>query len=258
MTDDSRFPAERAQSILNQLRERGRVVASELALQFAVSEDSIRRDLRELATQGLCQRVHGGAVLPTPVVVAFPQRAQLDRPGKSGLAALTCSLLQAGQVIFLDAGTTNLAIAQLLPQRIGLTVITSAPQIAIAAGQREGVNVVLIGGDFSPATGGVVGSEALLQIQRLRVDIGIPGACTVDASSGIWAMNSEEAALKRAVVAASARVIIVAASEKLGARGTYQIADINEIDDLVVDAEAPELQLQTFTDAGIGVHRIPR
>lgn len=256
MTDDNRFPAERAKSILAILHEQGRVVAGELAVRFSVSEDSIRRDLRDLASQGLCQRVHGGAVLLAPGYAPFPQRTAHVEHCKADLAGLTCSLLVRGQVIFLDAGTTNLAIAHCLPQKADLTIVTTSPQIAIVASQRERVKVVLIGGCFSPSTGGVLGAEALAQIQRLRVDVSILGVCAVDSSKGIWAMNSEDAALKRGIVAASSRVIVTASSEKLGAQGTYHVATLSEVDDIVVDALAPTFHLKAFADAGIAVHQL--
>lgn len=256
MIEYSHFPAERAKNILALLREQGRVVAGELAVRFSVSEDSIRRDLRDLASQGLCQRVHGGAVLPAPGYVPFPQRTGQGLHGKAGLAALACSLLGRDEVVFLDAGTSNLAIAQCLPQASGLTIVTTSPHVAIAASQREGVSVVLIGGGFYPAIGGVVGAEALAQVQRLRVDVSIPGVCAVDSSTGIWAMDAEDAALKRSIVAASSRVIVVAGNEKLGARGTWHVANIAEIDDIVLDALAPAFHLKAFADAGLAVHQV--
>lgn len=256
MSEHNRLPAERAETILALLREQGRVLAGELALRFSVSEDSIRRDLRDLASRGLCQRVHGGAVLPTPGYPPFPQRSGQSLSGKADLAALTCTLLARGDVVFLDAGSTNLAIAQCLPQGADLSIVTNSPHIAIAASQREGVGVVLIGGAFSPSIGGAVGAEALAQVQRLRVDVGIPGACAVDASTGIWAMSAEDAALKRGIVAASARVILVAGSDKLGAQGRFQFAQLAEIDDVVVEAGAPAFHLQAFADAGLGVHQV--
>ncbi len=256
MMDDNRFPAERAQKILALLQERGRVVAGELALLFSVSEDSIRRDLRDLASQGLCQRVHGGAVLPAPGYAPFAQRAEQRQQGKTNLATLACSLLKHGDVVFLDAGTANLAIAQCLPQRAELTVVTTSPHIAIAAAEREGMKVVLIGGALSAPTGGVLGAEALAQVQRLRVDVGIPGACALDPATGVWAMDAEDAALKRSIVAASARVIVTAVSEKLGAQGHYQVAHTAEVDDVVLDALAPAFHLQAFADAGLAVHQV--
>ncbi|MET4599869.1 DeoR/GlpR family transcriptional regulator of sugar metabolism [Stenotrophomonas sp. 2694] len=256
MTSDPTLPAERTQLILQELRQQGRVVAAELARRYAVSEDSIRRDLRELAAQGLCQRVYGGAVLPAPKAVPLRERMTQDRTGKDELAARVCTLLQPGQVLLIDAGSTNLAIAQQLPGALGLTVITNAPQIATAAAWREGTTVQLIGGRLA-AGGGAVGAEALAQVQRLRADVYLPGPCAVDVDTGVWAMDAEEATLKRAMVACSSRIIVAATSEKLGARGNWQIASLDDIDDLVLTTSAPPALAARFRAAGITVHPTP-
>lgn len=254
MPEDTRFPVERAQTVLDLLREHGRVSSSDLAARFGVSEDSIRRDLRELASQGLCKRVYGGAVRAMPELASFEQRVQQGAPLKAGLAAGVCALLQPGQRVFLDAGTTNLAVAQALPEHSELIAITNSPQIAIAAAQRRGVGVHLIGGEFSPGAGAVLGAEALSQLQRLRVDVCIPGTCALDSFTGVWATNAEEAALKRQAIASSARVIVAVPVDKLGTEGSHQVATLSEIDDLVLPAGASDAYIHAFTGAGIRVH----
>ncbi|EMF59320.1 DeoR/GlpR family DNA-binding transcription regulator [Stenotrophomonas maltophilia] len=254
--DPSPLPAQRTRQILEVLRQQGRVVAAELARRYAVSEDSIRRDLRELAAQGLCQRVYGGAVLPPPKERPLRERLTRDRGDKAELAARVCALLQPGQVVLLDAGSTNLAIAQQLPAALGLTVITNAPQIAVAASLHEGTSVQLIGGRLASG-GGAVGAEALAQVQRLRADVYLPGPCAVDGDTGVWAMDAEEATLKRAMVACSSRIIVAATTEKLGARGHWQIASLDEIDDLVLTTSAPPALAARFHAAGIAVHPTP-
>lgn len=253
MSDD-RFPAERAQVVLDLLREHGRVSSSDLAVRFGVSEDSIRRDLRELASQGLCKRVYGGAVRASVEVPSFDHRVQHGAAAKAGLASGICALFQPGQTIFLDAGTTNLAVAQILPEHAGLTITTNAPQVAIAASQRRGVNVQLIGGLFVAESGAVLGAEALTQVQRLRMDVCVPGACALDPVTGVWAVNAEEAALKRQLVANSSRVIVAASPEKLGTEGSCRIAELSEVDDLVLSTGASDLHRRAFANAGIRVH----
>lgn len=258
MSEESRFPSERAHAVLELLREHGRVSSGDLAARFGVSEDSIRRDLRELASQGLCKRVYGGAVRATLEVAAFEQRVQQGAPGKDGLASGVCALLQPGQSIFLDAGTTNLAVARHLPEHSQLSIITNAPQIAIAAGQRRGVRVQLIGGVFFPETGGVLGAEALSQLQGLRMDVCVPGVCALDSRTGAWATNAEEAALKRQAVPSSSRVIVAASAEKLGTEGSHHIVALSEVDDLVIAAGISDAHLQAFAGAGIRVHQLPQ
>lgn len=256
--NDTRFPAERAQVVLKLLHQHGRVSSSDLALQFGVSEDSIRRDLRELASNGLCKRVYGGAVRATPSVASFDQRLHQDATGKEILGFGICSLFEKGQTVFLDAGTTNLAIAQCLPDRADLTLITNSPQIAIAAGERRIAQVQLVGGSFFAEVGGVVGAEAISQVRRLRVDVCVPGACALDFCTGVWASNAEEAALKRQIVTNSSRVIVAASPKKLGTVAAYHIIDLSEIDDIVVNEGISESHLQKFTESGIRVHQFPQ
>ena len=133
------LPQERQHGILQRLRSRGRVVAAELSAEFAVSEDSIRRDLRELAARGLCKRVYGGA-LPLSAAAAPLQQRRGEQVGrKLALARKAATLVREGQVLLIDTGSTNAAIASSLPERMGLTVITNAPDIALALYEREGV-----------------------------------------------------------------------------------------------------------------------
>jgi len=94
-------------------------------------------------------------------------------------------------------------------------------------------------------------------VQRLRADVYLPGPCAVDGDTGVWAMDAEEATLKRAMVACSSRVIVAATTEKLGARGNWQIASLDEIDDLVLTTTAPPALAARFRAAGIAVHPTP-
>ena len=118
---------ERLDLIRAQLARQGKVLANDLAAQFGVSEDTIRRDLRELARQGFCRRVYGGALLPSPDSGSLAARVSSHQDAKAELARTTSRLLRDGQTLFIDAGSTNLAIANALPQELKLTVVTNAP-----------------------------------------------------------------------------------------------------------------------------------
>src|ERR1700728_3403779 len=132
------LPEERQREILRRLNSHGRVVAAELAAAFAISEDSIRRDLRELAARGLCRRVYGGALPVGPDLPPVSLRRGLQVEAKLRLAHQAASLVRAGQTILIDAGSTNSAIADALPDRMDLTVVTTAPDIAQRLMDREG------------------------------------------------------------------------------------------------------------------------
>lgn len=240
--DPDALPQERQQRILDLLRKQGRVVANELALAFAVSEDSIRRDLREMAAKGLCWRVYGGALLPTPQFDALPERVGRDDPERSALAAHAASLLLPGQVVLMDAGSTNVAIARAL-RGTALTVVTNSPAVADALSGAQAAEVVMIGGRIDPRSGGAIGSIALQQLAELQADVCIPGICAVDPETGIWGINAEECAFKQAMLRVSATTLIVAGNEKLGARGSFRIAGIEQVDQLLIsDRVGTEMQ----------------
>ena len=148
------LPQERKHEILTRLRTEGRVSAAQLAGMFDISEDSIRRDLRELAARGLCRRVYGGALLPSTPLSPFRQRQEENAPRKQALAKVAASLVQPNQVLLIDAGSTNNAIAAALPERHGLTVATNAPSIAQQLMAREGFEVMLVGGRIDISAGG--------------------------------------------------------------------------------------------------------
>ncbi len=249
------LPQERQQQILQRLRERGRVVAAELSVEFAVSEDSIRRDLRELAAQGLCKRVYGGALPLSAAVAPLRQRRREHAERKLALARKAATLVRQGQVLLIDAGSTNAAVAAALPERYALTVVTNAPDVAQILMEREGFEVLLIGGRIDPRIGGAVGARALQDIERVRADLCFPGACAIDAEGGLWGFDSEEALLKRSMIEASGETVVVATSDKLGAVATHRIAGIGEVQHLVVEHDAGRSLRAAFSAHGVSVHR---
>ncbi|MEW9623097.1 DeoR/GlpR family DNA-binding transcription regulator [Rhodanobacter sp. S2-g] len=249
------LPQERQQRILQRLRSHGRVVAAELAAEFAVTEDSLRRDLRELAAQGLCRRVYGGA-LPVSVPATPLRQRRAEHVGrKLALARKAVELVREGQVLLIDAGSTNAAIAAALPERMGLTVVTNAPDIALALYEREGFGILLLGGRVDPRIGGTAGAQTLQELRRIRADLCFPGACAIDAGSGLWGFDSEESLLKRAMVEASAETVVVATDDKLGAHATHRIVPVEAVRHLVVERSAGRAARNAFAAHGVLVHR---
>ena len=249
------MPQERQQWILQRLRSHGRVVAVELATEFEVSEDSIRRDLRELAAQGLCKRVYGGA-LPLPVASSPLKQRRVEHTGrKQALARKAATLVRQGQVLLIDAGSTNAAIAAALPERCGLTVVTNAPDVALALLDREGFEIQLIGGRVDPRIGGAVGAQAVKELQRIRADLCFPGACALDVEGGLWGFDSEESLLKRTMVEASGETVVVVTSDKLGAVATHRVAGLAEVQHLVVEHDVDKATRNAYAAHGVAVHR---
>lgn len=249
------LPGERLQAILGLLQVQGRVVASELATTFGVSEDSIRRDLRELAHQGKCRRVYGGALPAPPAATSLAERRELALDDKRDIGVLAAGLVKARQVLLIDAGSTNLSIVACLPEDLALTVVTNSPEVASMASARVGVQVVLLGGRYDARIGGTLGGRTLEQLREIRADLCFPGACALDAGCGTWAMDAEEAALKRAMIAASGITVIAATTEKLGPEGAYRVATADQVDHVLLDRNAPSEVVDGLRSAGIQVHQ---
>jgi len=249
------FPDERQRIILARLARDGRVLAAELAREFRTSEDTIRRDLRDLAGAGQCRRVYGGALPLSPAFGSWADRRAEATERKAALgsacAALVRPRLRAGAVLFLDAGSTNLAIARALPLDRDVTVVTNAPEIAAALTGQRGIELVVIGGRIDPRSGAAVGARALRDLRELRADLAILGACAVSAEAGIAAFGAEEAEFKRAVAARSASVAAAVLNDRLGTIAPFAIGPASTIAHLVVEADAPESEVASL--AGIGV-----
>jgi DeoR/GlpR family transcriptional regulator of sugar metabolism len=247
---------ERHALILAQLSADGRVLAAQLAQELNVTEDTIRRDLRDLAAAGLCQKVYGGAVrIPAAAESGtLTQRATRQLPDKSRLAAAASTLLSAGHVVFLDAGSSNLVIAEALPA-VPLTVITNAPLIAARLLDRPQLELIMIGGRVKQGIGASVGASALREIAAIRPDLYFIGACGVDLQAGVSAVDFEEAEFKRRVAALSKATAVVATADKLGVVAPYAVLPIAQLTHLVAPRQVDEKLLGTYAAAGTNVLR---
>lgn len=249
------LPQERQRLILERLAREGRVVAQELAQQFRTSEDTIRRDLRELAAAGLCHRVYGGALPLSPVATTRSEHEPLMPARQQALGEALAGLLSPGDVVFIDAGATNLAAMRAVPETLPLTVVTNAPRIAAELAERETIHVVVIGGLVDRRTGSTFAARALRDIGDLRPDVYLLGSCALDTVTGIGVYGFDEAEFKRAMLAQSRRVIAAASSDKLGVGAPFAVAPLRALRDLVVEADAPAETVGLFQQEGVNIHR---
>ncbi|SHN03485.1 transcriptional regulator, DeoR family [Pseudomonas asturiensis] len=240
------FPGERQQLIHERLARFGRVIAADLASEFNVSEHSIRRDLTALAASGVCKRVYGGAILLRASEGPMAVRVQQDASRKDLLGQAAASYLSRGQHVFIDAGSTNLAIASAIDPRLELTITTNSPLIAVPLMSLPKVEVILLGGRLNPVTGGVIGLTAVEQLRQFSFDLCFLGACAIDPDNGVTAFGLEDAEFKRAVVAASGQVVVAVTNEKLSSVAHYQVAQCEEVAGLVVEHDAPRERLDPF------------
>ena len=242
---------ERRQLILERLGRDGKVVAAELSMSLAVSPDTVRRDLRELADAGLLRRVHGGALPATLGARPYAARLEQSPEAKVAIARATGRLFRHGQVILLDSGTTTLEVARHLPPELEATVITNSPPVAVALAGHPKVDVTVIGGMLVKEAHALVGAATVDALRSVRADVLVLGVCSLHPEIGITVLELEESYVKRAMIANAAEVVAVSSADKLGSAGPYVIAPLEELTYLVTDASAPPEKLDQFRAAGV-------
>lgn len=227
--------AQRKDHLLGLLEQEGRIIAKTVAEQLDVSEDAIRRDLRELADEGKLLRVYGGA-LPIPAAERpVGERKELATESKERVARRAVTSIRPGSTIVLDAGTTTLAMARMLPSGEGSTVITASPAVALAAAEHSDVRVVLIGGELSRHSMVAGGGLAMEAIQHLAADVFFLGATGVDPERGITTGELDDAVTKRALAARCTETVVLASEEKIGTASRYPVLPFEEVSAIVTD-----------------------
>jgi DeoR/GlpR family transcriptional regulator of sugar metabolism len=244
---------QRQQHILNALRRDGQIVAKALSAELGLSEDTIRRDLRELAREGLLQRVHGGALPASPAMADLGVRRTVSVGEKRAIGRAAAALLKPGQVAFIDGGTTALELARCLDPRLRATVATHSPIIAAALAEHHGIEVILIGGRLFRHSMVSVGADAIEAISRIRADAYFMGATGIHPQAGLSTGDAEEAAVKRALMRAAAEIVVMASPEKLGAASPYVIAPVSQASVLITTRAMPPGDAEAYEALGLSV-----
>ena len=229
---------QRKHILLQRLKRDGSIVAKQLSAELDLSEDTIRRDLRELAAAGLLQRVHGGALPASPTVANLAARRSMAVAEKQRLGKAAAELLESGQTVFIDGGTSNLELLGHLPLALRATIVTHSPVIAAALEPHVGIEVIMIGGSLLRHSMVSVGAVALDAISRLHVDLCFVGLTGLHPRHGATTGNYEEAAIKRAIVGRSHDIVSLVTTEKLGAVSPHVICDAAAITTIIISADA--------------------
>ncbi len=241
--------AQRRQEILNAVRS-GTAQVTDLAAAFGVSEMTVRRDLRDLEDEGKLTRVHGGAVAADEPSFAEVVVERLDRKGRIGAAA--AELVQDGQTIMLDIGTTTLQLARHLRGR-SVTVITSNLAAYEELLPETSIELVLLGGVVRRNYRSLVGVLAEDALRQLRADVAFLGASGLESDCSVVDSTMVEVPIKRAMLAAATRSVLLADSAKFGMRGVVRVCGPEELDVLITDDEAPEAACAELRRAGVEV-----
>jgi DeoR/GlpR family transcriptional regulator of sugar metabolism len=247
----------RKQHILEVLRQSGQIVAKDLSEELGLSEDTIRRDLRELAAEGLLQRVHGGALPASLAIGDFATRLNVASEEKTAIGHAAAAMVRAGQVVILDGGTTAVQIARHFAPELKATVVTHSPTIAVELVNHRNIEVILIGGKLFKHSVVAVGAPAIENIRRIHADTYFMGVTGIHPEVGLTTGDFEEAHVKRALSASAAETIVLASSEKLNAVSPYVIAPISEIAGMIVAASTTKKVLAPFARLGVTITKAP-
>jgi DeoR/GlpR family transcriptional regulator of sugar metabolism len=247
--------AQRKKLILSRLAADGQIVAKDLAQELGTSEDTIRRDLRELAQGGKLQRVHGGALPASAAVADLKVREQVSPKDKIELGCAGASMIRPKQVVILDGGTTALQIARHLAPDLRATIVTHSPTVAVEAAKHPHVDIIMLGGRLFRHSMVNVGAAIIDAASRLRADLYFMGVTGVHPKEGLTTGDAEEAAVKRALHERTAETIVLASAEKLMTASPFLVTPFQDITLLVVPKKTPDRIVRALRAGGIKVER---
>jgi DeoR family glycerol-3-phosphate regulon repressor len=227
--------------MVDMLAVEGRASVTELARRFAVSDDTVRRDLQILSAEGVVSKLHGVAVALDVPAMAKPARNRVLAPVKRALGRAAAQLVRPGMTLMLDAGETILAVAAALPE-VPLTVITHSLDVAALLADRPEIRLILGGGVWNRRQRLFEGPTVEALVASCRADLAFLGACSIDLTRGVTATDAGDAEVKRSMIASSSRRILVADHTKRGIQPWF-VAPLSSFDvfftDRPVDLHGP-------------------
>jgi DeoR/GlpR family transcriptional regulator of sugar metabolism len=234
------FAEERRQAILALLSGQSRVEVGALAQRFKVSEDTIRRDLRALASTGFFQKTHGGAVALNVASLDWQARTQIQPELKERIGRAAAALVSPQETVILDAGLTVLALARQLKAR-PVTAITNSLDVAAQLANDPAVSLVVTGGQWDSTARYLSGDEALKVIAAHRADWVFLGTCALHPEAGLTVQHAPDATMKRAMLAVGLRTVLLVDHTKFGGLAPHYVAPVASVHTIVTDRKTPWL-----------------
>ncbi len=237
---------ERQQTILNEVELHNRILLTDIAETLDVSIDTVRRDVKELDSEQKLRKVHGGAISLgfTTNSARNANIYALDEKTKIAKKALT--LLKDGSVIFIDGGTTCLELARLIPVNLELTCFTLSLPVAMELSAKPNVTVIFIGGQIAKEAQISIGANTIHNLSEIKVDYSFIGTGYVDSQYGLTEFDWDIVQLKKAVIKAAKKTVLLCISEKLNSQHRYKTCEINAINTMVTEVEPENVLLNSF------------
>jgi DeoR family glycerol-3-phosphate regulon repressor len=242
----------RQSEILGLARRRGHVEVEQLASDFEVTPQTIRKDLNELCDRGLLQRIHGGATYPSGVTnYAYDARRLLAAEAKRRMGLRAASLIPDNSSIMLNIGTTTEQVAMALRHHEGILAITNNINVAHILRDSPSVEVVIAGGLVRKSDGGIVGEATVEFIRQFKVDYAVIGASAIDEDGTVLDYDFREVSVSREIIRLSRQTILVADAMKFQRTAPVRIAHLREIGIFVTDQQPPDSILRVCEEHGV-------
>lgn len=236
---------ERHAFIIKQINLHNKVLSSDLSAQLQVSEDTIRRDLNNLAETGKIEKVHGGALSKS---FHFPYQLNevYAQDAKKEIARKAVSLLTEGMVVLTGGGTTMIEIARMIPDTLEATFFTISPLVALELSERKLLTVIVIGGQLSKNAHINMGAKSVSELAEIKVDLCFLGANGIDLAEGITDSDWEVVQTKKAMIRSSRRLAIMSLGEKLGSVQKMKVCDLSTLEYLITDRDENDPSVEAY------------
>ncbi len=226
---------ERHKIIMKEINLHNKVLSVDLSVLLKVSEDTIRRDLKELADEDRIIKVHGGAISKSLVRPFITDNNIYAHEEKKIIASKALSLIQNNMVLLFEGGTTILELAGRLPNNMNLTIFTVSPQVAITLSDYQNIDVYSIGGKLNKNANIHTGASVINDISGIRCDICFMGVNAISIENGFTDIDWETVQVNKAMIKAAKKTALLTISEKLNLSTRYKVADLSEIDYLITE-----------------------
>ena len=244
---------ERQEFILHQLNLHNKILCADLSNMMGVSDDTIRRDLQELAQEDKLIKVHGGA-LSKSFHTAFDRKMVYNLEDKHIIAQKTAALVQSGMYILTSGGTSILEFAKSLDPYLNATFFTCSLNAAIEFAHHPSIEVVMIGDKVSKDSMLTTGASAMQTIESIQADLCILGINSLDTQFGLSENDWEVVQIKKAMIKASKKTICIGISEKLNSQQKIKVANLDEIDILITELDPNDSRLLPFKHKGLTIY----
>jgi len=237
---------ERFKIIMKQINLHNKVLSVDLSTLLNVSEDTIRRDLKELANANLIIKVHGGAISKSIVKPFASDQNIYSLEEKKRIASKAITLIKNDMVLLFEGGTTLFEVAKNIPSNLNLTVFTISPQIAIALSDYNNIKVYTIGGELKKSSNIHVGTRTINELHRIRYDLCFMGVNAISVNRGLTDIDIDVVEVNKAMLETSDKTALFSISEKLNVEKRYQIAGLSDIDYLVTELSPDDRLLDSY------------